>query len=91
MALEARDDDKNCPSKYNNRALILKRLGECIKPWPQYFESDSDDGEDESSEEESSGEESAAEESGEEVDGSSNEEAESEEESADESGSDYEE
>ena len=54
VAVEARDDDKNCPSKYTNKAQILQRLSECQQPWHTYFETSEsgDESESDSSEEE---------------------------------------
>ena len=54
VAVEARDDDKNCPSKYTNKAQILQRLSECQQPWHTYFETNEsgDESESDSSEEE---------------------------------------
>eukprot|EP00956_Cyclotella_meneghiniana_P019359 scaffold33127_cov38-Cyclotella_meneghiniana.AAC.2 len=56
VAIEARDDGKERPSKYTNKAQMLQRLSECEQPWHTYFETPEDDGESgsESSEEEGS-------------------------------------
>jgi hypothetical protein len=72
VAVEGKED-KNCPSKYNTREKMLKRLKNCDRPWQTYFESQDSD-EEEGSE---SGEES----------GSDREEDEGEEEGSCEAGS----
>ena len=43
VALEAHEDDVNCPSKYNTNAKLLARLSKCDKLWILYFSSGESD------------------------------------------------